>query len=393
MSSSKPPSAQRTTQETLPSYQTWVSSKVIRIAGFSLMGLISLALLQLVFVALTMGADSHIYFQNQAPHFVLTNYTSGNISANHSLLAIEAAKEDVLPNMSSHCVFVLSQLWGNQSGTRTREALNWYLNATVRSVNVATENAPSHIVHVGQYLAARDWYASPAVGAELDQKKIISTDRKQWMHKTTKAKKCGIITIMRLDADDLLTPASFHNIDQGWRNSERACTSSDCPRVMVTGMSTVVGLNIAPASNDQPPFCFLFRHNRDGKKFFSQGLSVTMPVSIWLEYFGGRPDIAYSYPHFSLFDEIRKAMKKKRIVTYRNDVRNHSLYMKTPLSGHYSFDKKKMRNCSYDYLAQQLGKDTGRMVFGLKSSIPKLSKKEWSENTFIKSDSRLTGKR
>jgi len=65
--------------------------------------------------------------------------------------------------MMSHCIFVVSQLWGNPDGIRQNATLQWYLGATVRSIDKAAEQVRMKVRHVGLYLLARDAYASRSV--------------------------------------------------------------------------------------------------------------------------------------------------------------------------------------------------------------------------------------
>lgn len=332
---------------------------------------------------------------------------------------------------------MITSLWGtNHTDERKLATLDWYARATVHSIHKAAEFAdasPSssrtRLKHVGMLLMAKDWYdtqeardyifahadngtssnsssSSPTQQSTPDVSFILENHSFQ-MRKRVQVNQCDILSLVRVDADDMLTPRAFVNLHQGWdkasarctppngdRTSSSASTSSDCPVVMVSGTQSIKTLNLLPINETmtrdtdprQTEPCLSIETKR-ATEFYSLGLTVTMTKDVWMEHFGGNSHSCTHYHHRLLFQELTAEMKEKNITTYKNLVNDHGLYMKTMLSGHFDFvfESKpyKTSGCGLQYLKDSLGEDSGTMVWEVRGYTPNLTQEAFQQNHFV----------
>jgi hypothetical protein len=107
-----------------------------------------------------------------------------------------------------------------------------------------------------------------------------------------------------------------------------------------------------------------------------------MPVEFWLRDFRGT-DSAATDNFRKLVTIVAQKLRQANVTTHVQAIlANHSFWVQTPLSGHYSFRRKK-GNCSLTYLRDLLGTDIGEMIWANREYVPKLTRDEWASNVYF----------
>ena len=273
-----------------------------------------------------------------------------------------------------HCAIVISHLYGNHRDRRRMIALDWYRRVAVNSIRLAAEH--SNMTAVMIVLNNTGGYANDLVddtdadslGSVVSFYRIGGSGRAPAgtsSSETTNSKvqrlateqKCQFMSLMRLDADDMLLTTAFQNIEMGWRGvvSSNKCNVSSldqhCPHALVSGIPLfeVPQYVLDPVASDGSMTCSVLPPiARFGRKHefivASAGLVVTMTHDLWMSRFAGESSLS------SLAGEIRsdgdyhervpEIMAKKLCLVnikphFQKLPSNHSIWIQTPLSGHY----------------------------------------------------------
>lgn len=122
----------------------------------------------------------------------------------------------------------------------------------------------------------------------------------------------------------------------------------------------------------------------------SQGMTVTMPVEIWLSHFGGDDRIIMGR-HAQLWDRVIPQMEAVNVNTKLEALgsKHHSAWLVTPLSSHYTAPRGLTSPCSLADLAGVLGEEVAKMLWENRQFIPKLSREEWESNALVKTERRV----
>lgn len=340
-------------------------------------------------------------------------------------------------------MFVVTRLFGDHDEARKQATLDWFLGATVNSVRAAAsrvmgengagaDNGGNQVRHVGLHLLTKHAYAAPSVQEEIRSsyermynasaeggldELLVLNNHTQRMRRAVSSKNCGLVSVVRIDADDVFSPHAFQRIHQGYKEKNKANAKANNDDnndiVVVTGMHSLPALSVHPPSAAPPsssqqqlsPITDELRCSLNQEKrmpfLYSLGLAVTAPAPVWLSHFGGDAR-AIRHEHTKVLPSVRAEMLELNITTVENAVADLGLYMKTPLSGHYVFPQQKEKaangkagkakdkadedddsKCDLSWLERNLGEETGQMVWNSRQYLPQLSAEQWCNNYFL----------
>ena len=333
-------------------------------------------------------------------------------------------------NMTRHCFFVTQKLWGTQhDAERRRATLLWYRDATLRSVRNAAATAPEH-VFVQVHLFAADHYASnqthDILFARFDDDDddnnddetvpLILNHHSEAIATTIAERQCGVVSFVRLDADDLLQSEAFRIIDTYWsakkhhamwdnrnkreriRKRRRAycrTVQSPCPFVALSCTTAVRRIavnqrddNNKNNNNETAVSCQMAPQPIPRNNCFSTGLTTTLPVSLWLSSWSFRGDIllAWMESHDFMLDAVKERVQGSvQVWEHRVSANDHyALWTKTPLSSHYRSSSS--NNSNDDECRNLPGVDdsTARILREAGASVPALlSPEQVQQNSFL----------
>lgn len=304
-----------------------------------------------------------------------------------------------------HCAIVTSSLWGNNTERRQMYALDWYRYVTVNSIRIAANHSDMAVVMV--LLNTKNSYQNKTVKDTDDlggdtvkffqiRDSTGAGDVYSAMKVLAAKRECRYMSVVRIDADDILLAGAFQNIEMGWRDvlmtNDCLPASGPCKHALVSGIPfrDWSELILDPVSADgstmecsgvnkkaiMPPGNDLDFVAAPG------GLTVTMPVEFWLRQFRGT-ESAVSHNFRKLVTIVANKLQAVNVTTHVQGVLgNHSFWVQTPLSGHYSFRRKKV-NCTLTYLRNLLGQDIGDMLWENRDYVPKLTHDEWASNVYF----------
>mmetsp|Transcript_52312 Transcript_52312/g.60400 ORF Transcript_52312/g.60400 Transcript_52312/m.60400 type:complete len:400 (+) Transcript_52312:165-1364(+) len=308
----------------------------------------------------------------------------------HASALLLTSTPSISPNKTRHCAFVVSNLYGTTHSTnRINATINWYKQVTLESIRLAARYSSDDFEYIGAFVGVDGLYATePAlsllqlggdVGIPIhaDIKKNLD----QLVTLILQEKSCDVASMVRIDADDMLSPHALENIRWAWKNN-RCNSSEECAQVVGTMKNK--RMTIAPLTDKGQLKClFSSKNNPD---FVSAGVSVTLPIQIFRHF---DKKIQFSLgSHKNLYNNIRKKMKELGLQADMYQIFDHSVLTLTPISSHYNIaDPDAMngplRNCTLIYLETELGQDLGNIIWKARDAIPTLSKKEWKQNRYI----------
>mmetsp|Transcript_52314 Transcript_52314/g.60402 ORF Transcript_52314/g.60402 Transcript_52314/m.60402 type:complete len:383 (+) Transcript_52314:165-1313(+) len=312
----------------------------------------------------------------------------------HASALLLTSTPSISPNKTRHCAFVVSNLYGTTHSTnRINATINWYKQVTLESIRLAARYSSDDFEYIGAFVGVDGLYATePAlsllqlggdVGIPIhaDIKKNLD----QLVTLILQEKSCDVASMVRIDADDMLSPHALENIRWAWKNN-RCNSSEECAQVVGTMKNK--RMTIAPLTDKGQLKClFSSKNNPD---FVSAGVSVTLPVQIF-RHFDEKIQICLG-SHTKLYNNTRKTMKKVGLQTDSYQVSDHSVLSLTPLSSQYNIaDPEAMngplQNCELIFLETELGRDLGNIIWKARDAIPSLSQKEWKQNHYINENS------
>eukprot|EP00571_Detonula_confervacea_P006775 CAMPEP_0172315868 /NCGR_PEP_ID=MMETSP1058-20130122/26523_1 /TAXON_ID=83371 /ORGANISM="Detonula confervacea, Strain CCMP 353" /LENGTH=367 /DNA_ID=CAMNT_0013030047 /DNA_START=511 /DNA_END=1611 /DNA_ORIENTATION=+ len=295
-----------------------------------------------------------------------------------------------LRDKDSHCLFVVSKLYGNHSASRMNATLNWYKKITLESIRMAARFSGERFDYIGAVVWAEGSYATEALSlkklgdADVPDIHVDSVEGlNQLFPSILQNKFCDIASMVRIDADDMLSPFAFENIRWAWKNNR--CTSTKaCAQVAGTKKSTKIVL--APLTDKGQLKCLIASDNNP--YFASAGLSVTLPVRILLQHFDDK--IVCFGNHVKLFHKLREKMKGLGLQVDSYQLLGHAFLPMTPLSGHFNHSNPfisrfgPLQNCKLSYLVAELGEDLGNIIWNAREAVPNLTVEEWKQNGFVR---------
>jgi hypothetical protein len=335
--------------------------------------------------------------------------TASDVSSKVHINVNNAVKEATRAPESrhSHCAIVVSRLFGNHTERRRRLTLDWYRHVAVNSIRVAAEH--SNMTAVMIVLHNTDSYADEVVNDTNTLGSIVSYFQLggsvsmetppylEEVQRLATERQCQVMSVMRLDADDMLLPAAFQNIEMGWKGvmASNNCTSSsldnDCPRALVSGVpfGEVLQYVLDPVASDGGMTCSVLpskgRRWQQGDKLVtaSLGVAVTMPKALWMSHFRG--DIGFMFVNHLVFVTfMAEKMQTFNISThFQNLSSNHAGWIETPLSGHYQARRRGQVNCTLPYLTQLIGKEGAEILWTNRRFIPRLTRDESESNIYF----------
>lgn len=314
---------------------------------------------------------------------VAQNITSGSLGHN-------GITQGNLREKDSHCMFVVTKLFGNHSPSRMNATLNWYKKITLESIWTASQFSGKHFDYIGAFLWAEGSYATKAQSlkrlGDMNVPGDIHVDSAEGLNhlfpSILQQKSCDIVSMTRIDADDMLSPFAFENIRWAWKNN--GCTSTkECAQV--AGTKKWTNIVLAPLTDKGQLKCLIASNHG---YFSSAGLTVTLPVRILLQHFDDK--IVCFGNHVHLFMDISKKMEGLGLQATSKQLLAHSYIPVTPLSGHFNYSNPHnsvygpLQNCNLGYLITELGEDLGNMIWNAREYIPNLTEEEWKQNGFVK---------
>ena len=301
-------------------------------------------------------------------------------------------------NNGEHCIFVMNKLYGNHTQSRVNKGLEWYKKITLQSIGLAAQyingssSSEYNDTFVAIILSAEGAYYEPA---SMSLKGLGNTDGMPQLYINTtemhniytipyllQEQSCNVITMMRVDGDDMIYPDVFEYILQGWEDIPK--TNSTSEGAMVIGGTLLTKVTLAsPSSPSSGDLKCLIERKRNGY-FNSVGLSVTLPVSVLEEKYSLNPFIIWSN-HVKLAQKIRADMKDMGLQTVIEDYPKLGIATSTQLSGHFKrHNDVLLQDCNNEtYLMSEFNEDIGRLIWSARDAIPKLTNEEWRENAFI----------
>jgi len=308
-------------------------------------------------------------------------------------------------NNNGHCIVVISKLYGNHTLSRVHKSLSWYKSITLESIRLATQhigNSSYNDAFVAIMLSAEGSYATVEATASLEGLKSINGMPD--MHtNTTKMlnqhvlpnllQECDVVSMIRIDADDLLLPGTFEYIIEGWRDinwhDEMKKSNSSGEGAMVVGgrLTTRITL-VPPQSNGGEPRCL--KRTQRNSYLSSAGISVTLPAPVLLAL---KNKLICMSDHTKLPNKVRSDMKELGLHTLVED-KPLGVLTTTPLSGHfnqsYLGDNSTLPYCNETFLVSEFDGDIGRIIWKARIAIPQLTNEEWRQNSFVKKGARWT---
>jgi len=284
---------------------------------------------------------------------------------------------------NGHCIFVMNKLYGNHTLTRVNKGLDWYKTITLQSIGLASQyidGSGFNNTFVAIILSAEGAYYEHA---SLSLRGFGNTDDMPHMYINTtemhnmytvpyllQEKSCNVITIMRVDADDMIYPDVFEYILQGWKGIDwQKQTNSTSEGAMVIGgtLLTKVTLASSPSLSSGDLKCLIER--KQNGYFNSAGLSVTLPVSVLEEKYNLNPFIIWSN-HVKLAHKFRADMKDMGLQAVIEDYPKLGVAMSTPLSGHFNrHNNVLLQDCNETYLMSQFNEDIGSLIWSARDAI------------------------
>mmetsp|Transcript_17053 Transcript_17053/g.19532 ORF Transcript_17053/g.19532 Transcript_17053/m.19532 type:complete len:392 (+) Transcript_17053:118-1293(+) len=306
----------------------------------------------------------------------------------HASALLLTSTPSISPNKTRHCAFVVSNLYGTtHSANRITKTINWYKQVTLESIRLAARYSSEHFEYIGVFVVVDGFYATePALsllqlggGLDIPIHADIKENLDQLVTLILQEKSCDVASMVRIDADDMLSPNALENIRWAWKNN-RCNSTEECAQI--AGTMNNRRMTIA---TDKGQLKCLFRSKNNGN-FVSAGVSVTLPVQIF-RHFDEKIQICLG-SHTKLYNNTRKTMKKVGLQTDSYQVSDHSVLSLTPLSSHFNIaDPEAMngplQNCELIFLETELGRDLGNIIWKARDAIPSLSQKEWKQNRYI----------
>jgi len=287
---------------------------------------------------------------------------------------------------NGHCIFVMNKLYGNHTLTRVNKGLDWYKTITLQSIGLASQyidGSGFNNTFVAIILSAEGAYYE---SASLSLKGFGNTDDMPHMYINStemhniytipyilQEQSCNLITIMRVDADDMIYPDVFEYILQGWEDIDwRKQTNSTSEGAMVIGgrLLTKITLASSPSLSSGDLKCSIER--KQNGYFNSAGLSVTLPVSVLEEKYSLNPFIIWSN-HVKLANKINADMEDMGLQTVIEDYPKLGVATSTQLSGHFNrHNDVLLQDCNETYLISAFKEDIGSLIWSARDAIPKL---------------------
>ena len=295
---------------------------------------------------------------------------------------------------NGHCIFVMNKLYGNHTLSRVNKGLEWYKTITLQSIGLASQYINGNGYNntfAAIILSAEGAYYEPALlnlkNTDGMPQLYINTTEKHNMYTVPyllREHSCNVITMMRVDGDDMIYPDVFEYILQGWEDIHwEKQTNSTLKGAMVIGGRLLTKVTLASPSSSLGDLKCLIERKRN-EYFNSAGLSVTLPVSVLEEKYGLNPFIVWSH-HVKLAHKIRTDMKDMGLQTVIEDYPKLGVATSTQLSGHFNrhHDILSLQDCNESYLMSEFNEDIGSLIWSARDAIPKLTNEEWRENAFI----------
>lgn len=355
------------------------------------------------------------------------NYIRLNTASLSTLKYRDSVDVSAIPSVpavqqSQHCVIVSSRLYGNHTERRRRNALDWYRHATFNSILLAAKY--SNLSAIMVVLKTRESYEHEYVhdtdtlggrvtffqlkGAVIINNTISKYSNFSQVQEFATKRQCQFMSVMSLDADDILLPAAFQNIEMGWShvlssNNYTAHATLDghsFPNALLSGVPLIEfpKLTLHPVSPDGSKLkCSLAEPKRpahfvNAEVFIpaSQGVTITMPMEIWLSHFGADDRIMAVQHVFQWERAIPQLDAVNVSIHFQILGLNHSAWLVTPLSSHYKAPRSQTTSlCNRTYLAELYGKQGGEMLWANRQFVPKLTLEEWESNALVKTKERV----
>lgn len=337
-----------------------------------------------------------------------------------------------------HCAIVITPLFGgtsnnNSNERRRRLALDWYRHVTVNSIRLAADrsnmaavlvllqNNESHaddvvpnvdnLGRVVTFFQFQDSSTAAAAGSSITTSDDgIKARAYSKIHKLVRERQCQFMSVVGLDADDMLLPAAFQNLERGWKevmsNNNCSTTNNDnnnchSSHALVSAvqhhempwlvLDPVISTAAAPAEDGgvftcalEPPLPCAKGQEREFLPN-AAGVAVTMTTETWLSQFRG-DDCILAGNHKLLAKAVTKTMKEHNNITTHYQILglNHSIWLQTPLSGHYRLKDRGRKNCSLAFLSKLLGEEGGEILWTNRWRIPRLTREEWESHALLR---------
>lgn len=341
----------------------------------------------------------------------------------------------VVPKQN-HCVFVVTLLYGNHTVERRNATLEWYVRATVASVQraqaqvvLATETSSLsynlRLAHIAVMAFARQTYDTDSARDFIHQTHQAAAAAQNFttstsvefilqgftyhVRKQVQTHQCQVVSVLRLPGTDVITSQGLVNLHSGWNKatlqypsppSQQQEHSNVPPVVMVTGSQKLSTVNLfLMDQDDQSSSSSLCAYipTKELPWFWSAtGLTVTMPVPTWMQHFGGN---SHSLTHF-LAEEavasITQTVRPYNISVYKHNVNfdqddnhQHAIHIKTMLDDTFRSilsppsSARAISGCGKEFLTQHLGEQTGQQLFQLQDFVPNLSAQERAAHAMV----------
>jgi len=294
----------------------------------------------------------------------------------------------------------MNKLYGNHTLSRVNKALEWYKTITLQSIGLAAQyiNGSSssggyNDTFVAIILSAEGAYYEHALLSlkglsGMPHMYINSTE----MHNMCtipyllREQSCNVITVMRVDADDMIYTDVFEYILHGWKDINWQTNSTSEGAMVIGGtLLTKITLASSPSSSSGDLKCSIER--KQNGYFNSAGLSITMSVSLLEEKYSLNPFInpfIIWSNHVKLANKTHTDMKDMGLQTVIEDYSNLGIATSTQLSGHFNRHNNVLpQDCNETYLKSELNENIGSLLWSARDAIPKLTNEEWRENAFI----------
>lgn len=296
---------------------------------------------------------------------------------------------DLVKTHERHCMFVISKLYGNPEQYRRDAAMRWYREVTLASIKKASAFSDSFGVFSAAVLQASNSFSF--IAKELDERERVIVEASVQeidarIHELIRTKNCEVISLLRLDGDDAVTPVAFENIRHGWDEKCGAMNNSiDC--ILHTGpyrLPKVFLYPYIPYTGYIP--CSFIDYSMTSMNAMSQGLGLTLSIDVWLRYFGGTSRAIFLDQHLHVWRNLLNMTRYTEHELKNNPVLNHGVWLITSLSSHFYHDASDLEviMCTPDYLAKYLGYAVSETLWSARYSIPNLTKAQWAQNKFVK---------
>ncbi|KAI2499579.1 hypothetical protein MHU86_14940 [Fragilaria crotonensis] len=345
---------------------------------------------------------------------VSMNYIRLNTASLSTLKYSDSVDVSAIPSVptvqqSQHCVIVSSRLYGYHTERRRRHALDGYRHATFNSNLLAARYSNLSAIMVvlksresyeHEYVHDTDTLGGRVTFFQLRGAVIIN---KEFATK----RQCQFMSVMALDADDILLPAAFQNIEMGWRHvlsshnygAHATLDGHSFPNALLSGVPLIEfpQLTLHPVSPDGSKLkCTLAETKRpahfvNAEVFIpaSQGNHYHAPGD-WLSQFGA-DDRIMAVNHVFQWERAIPQLDAGNIrIHFQILGLNHSAWLVTPLPSHYKAPRRQTTSpCNRTYLAELYGKQGGEMLWANRQFVPKLTLEEWESNALVKTKERV----